>query len=98
MGLVLEPLSDKDRPNYFLTSIERACRIIEELNDKRIGIMWDIYHMQRMQGNIIESIQTHAAAISHYQVADVPGRHEPGTGEISYQNVITSMVKSPLYL
>jgi hydroxypyruvate isomerase len=92
LKLLLEPLNNIDRPDYFLTAMSEAAEIVAELHDKRIGIMCDIYHLQRGHGNLTEQIQTFAPLIGHYQFADVPGRHEPGTGEINYANVVRAIV------
>jgi len=89
--LLLEPLNNIDRPDYFLTAMSEAAQTAAELHDERIGIMCDIYHLQRGHGNVIEQIQTFAPLITHYQFADVPGRHEPGTGEINYINVVKAI-------
>ncbi len=86
--LLLEPLNLIDVPNYFLTRIEDATQIITDLNSQRVKIMCDLYHMQRSQGNLIERISKHYAFIYHYQIADVPGRNDPGTGEINFQNIL----------
>ncbi len=88
ISLLLEPLNNIDIPDYFLTRIEEAVQLIEELDSDQVGIMCDLYHMQRMQGNLIERIKKHHHFIRHYQIADVPGRHDPGTGEVNFPNVL----------
>jgi len=82
--LLIEPINTFDMPGYFLTGSQQAAGIIADCGAENLFLQYDIYHMQRMEGGLAESIRTHFPLISHMQLADVPGRHEPGTGEIDY--------------
>jgi hydroxypyruvate isomerase len=61
--------------------------LIEEVSSRNLFIQYDVFHMQVMEGNITETIRKHLARIGHIQIADNPGRHEPGTGEINFTNL-----------
>jgi len=90
--IVLEPLNTLiDHPGYFLDSVDLGAQLVRETASPRIRLLFDIYHVQVMQGNLIERLREHLDVIGHVHVADVPGRHEPGTGEINYRNVFSSL-------
>jgi hydroxypyruvate isomerase len=82
--LLIEPINDRDMPGYFLTGTKQAVDIIAETGADNVFLQYDIYHMQRMEGDLAHTIRTHLPLIRHIQFADVPGRHEPGTGEINF--------------
>jgi hydroxypyruvate isomerase len=82
--LLIEPINTYDIPGFFLTNTAQALAIMDEVGHPNIYLQYDIYHMQMMEGNLANTISKHLARIAHVQVADVPGRHEPGTGEINY--------------
>lgn len=87
--LMLEPLNTfVDHPGYFLNRSELGAKLVRQVNSPNIRLLFDIYHMQVMEGNLIEGLKKNMDVIGHVHVADVPGRHEPGTGEINYRNVI----------
>ncbi len=92
--LLIEPLNPIDIPNYFLTRIEDAASLLNDLNSERVKILCDIYHMQRSQGNLTERIVKYHPFIYHYHFADVPGRNDPGTGEINYQNIYKTILST----
>ncbi len=86
--LNIEPLNTLvDHKDYFLKYSREGFNLVEEVNSKNIKVLYDIYHLQIMQGNIISDIEKNFDLIGHFHIADVPGRHEPGTGEINYKNV-----------
>ena len=92
LRLALEPLNTLvDHKGYFLQYSEDARRIVERVGSPAVGLLYDVYHMQIMEGNLIETIRRMADVIYHVHVADVPGRHEPGTGEINYANVLQAL-------
>ena len=91
VNLVVEPLNDIDRKNYFLPRSKEVFEILREINSPNIKLLFDIYHEQLMAGNIINSIKENIDLIGHFHVADVPGRHEPGTGELNYPNIIRAI-------
>jgi hydroxypyruvate isomerase len=82
--LVIEPINTFDIPGFFLSRTDQALAIIEEVGSDNLRVQYDIYHAQRMEGELANTIRTHLDAIGHIQLADNPGRNEPGTGEINY--------------
>jgi hydroxypyruvate isomerase len=82
--LLIEPINTFDIPGYFLTGSKQALAIIDEVGADNLLLQYDIYHMQRMEGELAATIRAHLPRIGHFQIADNPGRHEPGTGEINY--------------
>ena len=83
--LLIEPINDKvDIPGFYLTTSSQALDIIREVGSDNLFVQYDIYHMQIMEGDLARTIQTNLGQIAHLQIADNPGRHEPGTGEINY--------------
>ena len=84
IDVLIEPLNDRDVPGYFLTHSSQAAGIIGESGAPNLFLQYDIYHMQRMEGDLAATLRRHLPLIKHIQMADVPGRHEPGTGEINF--------------
>jgi hydroxypyruvate isomerase len=82
--LLIEPVNTRDIPGFFLSRTEQAVQIISDVRSDNLFIQYDIYHMQVMEGDIARTLQRHLARIAHVQLADNPGRNEPGTGEINY--------------
>lgn len=89
--LVLEPLNTFNRPEVFLSCSKEGFDIIREVNNDSVKLLYDIYHQQQMEGNIIRTISENIGLIGHIQIADVPGRHQPGTGEINYKNILKAI-------
>jgi hydroxypyruvate isomerase len=85
--LLIEPLNDRDFPRYYLLHTQDALQLIRQVGHSNLWLQYDIYHMQVMEGNLTKTIQDNLAHIAHIQVADNPGRHEPGTGEINFLNL-----------
>lgn len=89
---VLEPLNILcDHKGYFLSSGYEAFDIIREVDSPKVKLLYDIYHQQITEGNIIPNIRRYIDLIGHFHVADNPGRNEPGTGEINYKNVFAAI-------
>jgi len=89
---VLEPLNILcDHKGYFLSSGYEAFDIIREVGSPRVKLLYDIYHQQITEGNLIPNIRANIDLIGHFHAADNPGRHEPGTGEINYKNVFAAI-------
>ncbi|HEY5596402.1 MAG TPA: TIM barrel protein [Candidatus Bipolaricaulota bacterium] len=86
--LCLEPLNLQDHPGYFLHRSEQAFELIKEVDSPHLKVLYDIYHMQRQEGHILETIERHIQSIGYFHVADVPGRFEPGSGELNYPNIL----------
>jgi len=91
LQLLVEPLNNQDIPGFHLVGTRDALRLLEAVGHPNIRIQYDIYHMQKMEGNLITTIETHLAQIGHMQLADNPGRHEPGTGEINFPNLFRAI-------
>jgi hydroxypyruvate isomerase len=92
--MVLEPLNVLvDHPGYFLDNSKAGFDILKKVNSSNIKLLYDIYHMQIMEGNIINTIEKNIDLIGHIHIADVPGRMEPGTGEINYSNIYSKLVE-----
>ncbi len=85
--LLIESLNTRDMPGFYLTSTRDALSLIREVNHPNLFYQYDVYHMQVMEGNLAETIKNHLDRIAHIQIADNPGRHEPGTGEINFHNL-----------
>jgi hydroxypyruvate isomerase len=86
--MVLEPLNTlRNHPGMFLTSSPQAYLVCKAVNSPSCKILFDIYHQQITEGNLIPNIDTAWDEIAYIQVGDNPGRNEPGTGEINYRNV-----------
>lgn len=82
--LLIEPINTRDIPGFFLTGTRQALNIIERVGSDNLYLQYDIYHMQVMEGDLARTMEANLARIAHIQLADNPGRHEPGTGEINY--------------
>lgn len=82
--LLIEPVNTRDIPGFYLNRSRQALEIIAEVGPDRLGLQYDIYHMQVMEGDLAPTIERNLRHIHHIQIADNPGRHEPGTGEINY--------------
>ena len=83
--LLIEPINTRDIPGFYLRTTQQAVDIIMDVCSDNLYLQYDVYHMQIMEGDIANSIERNLRHIAHVQVADTPGRHEPGTGEINYQ-------------
>ncbi|MGB2815400.1 MAG: hydroxypyruvate isomerase [Dehalococcoidales bacterium] len=88
---VVEALNDKDVPGFYLARTQDVLKLFEEVGHPNLYLQYDIYHMQIMEGNLAKTIQENISRIGHIQLADVPGRHEPGTGEIDFPNLFKSI-------
>jgi hydroxypyruvate isomerase len=82
--LLIEPINDRDMPGFYLNRTDEALALIDLVTSNNLYLQADIYHMQIMEGDLARRLQAAAARIAHIQIADNPGRHEPGTGEINY--------------
>ena len=85
--LLVEALNSRDAPGFYLVRTQDVLQLIQEVNHPNIYIQYDVYHMQVMEGNLTKTMQENLARIAHIQVADLPGRNEPGTGEINFTNL-----------
>lgn len=92
----VEPLNPNgdNHADYFLDTTQEAVEIIRKVESPFVKILYDLYHAQIMEGNLIETIREHIAHFAHIHIADVPGRHEPGTGEIHFGNVFRAIAET----
>jgi hydroxypyruvate isomerase len=88
LRLVIEAINTRDIPGFFLNTTEQAKAVIKEVGSDNLFIQYDIYHMQIMEGDLAPTMSANISQIAHVQLADNPGRHEPGTGEINYPFVL----------
>jgi len=89
--LLIEMLNHNAVPGFYLVRTQEALRLLEEVNHPNLMLQYDVYHMQIMEGNLIDTMSTHLSRIGHIQIADNPGRHEPGTGEINFPNLFDAI-------
>ena len=89
--LLIEPINTFDIPGFYLNRTAQALAIIDEAGSDNLYVQYDIYHAQRMEGELIATMQKQLARIGHIQLADNPGRNEPGTGEIAYDRVFAAL-------
>lgn len=90
--LLLEPLNGRvDHPGIFLQSSAMAFTLVEQVGSPHLRVLFDCYHMQVMEGNLIATIRRHHDLIGHYHIADPPGRMEPGTGELHIPNLLKAI-------
>lgn len=87
MRLLIEPINTFDMPGYFLSGSAQAASVIAQCGADNVFMQYDLYHMQRMEGGLAATIRARLPLIKHVQLADVPGRHEPGTGEIDFRQL-----------
>jgi hydroxypyruvate isomerase len=85
--LMIEPINHRDMPGYLLNTTEQAAAIVEALGPERVGLQFDIYHCQITEGDLTRKLEALMPLIGHIQIADVPDRHEPGTGEIGWDHI-----------
>ena len=91
LRLLIEPINTFDIPDFYLSRTVQAIEILDEVGADNAFVQYDIYHAQRMEGELANTAQKHLARIGHVQLADNPGRNEPGTGEINYAFLFTHL-------
>jgi hydroxypyruvate isomerase len=91
--LLLECIHPEENPKYFLTSAAEAIEVVRAVNHPQVQFLYDIFHEQMSYGNLIEKLDKHIDVIGLIHVADVPGRHQPGTGEINYANIYRKLAQ-----
>jgi hydroxypyruvate isomerase len=82
--LVIEPINHRDMPGYFLNTQAQGAAVVEAIGRDRLGLQFDVYHVQVTEGDITKRMEQFMPVIAHMQIADVPARNEPGTGEIGW--------------
>ncbi|MNR19837.1 Hydroxypyruvate isomerase [compost metagenome] len=81
----MEMINTRDIPGFYLNNTQQALAIRDKVGSSNLYLQYDIYHMQIMEGDLARTVESNLAVINHVQLADNPGRHEPGTGEINYR-------------
>lgn len=89
--VLLECIDPEENPNYFLPSAAEALAIVMEVGHPQVQFLYDIYHEQIAEGNLLKKLENNIDRIGLIHVADVPGRHQPGTGEINYRNIFRKL-------
>ena len=93
INIVIEPIDLIEDPTIFLTSVKDGFEIVRAVNRPNVKVLYDFYHEQRGGGNLIEKLEKNIEWVGLVHIADVPGRHEPGTGEIDYTNIYRCLGK-----
>lgn len=93
MRLLLENIDPEENPKYFLTSVAEGFEIVKTVNHSQVQFLYDFFHEQISEGNLIEKLEKNIEHVGLVHVADVPGRHAPGTGEINYQNIFCKLAE-----
>lgn len=89
--LLLETIDPEENPQYFLTQLNEALQVVEEVAHPQVCLLYDFYHEQISAGNLMEKLPKCIRKLGLVHIADVPGRHEPGTGEINYENIFRKL-------
>jgi hydroxypyruvate isomerase len=91
--IVIEPVDSLENPTIYLSTVTAGFEIVREIGSQSVKVLYDFYHEQRGFGNLIEKLEKNIDWIGLVHVADVPGRHEPGTGEIDYGNIFRKLAE-----
>ena len=89
--LLLENIDPEENPKYYLTSVAEGFEIVRKVNHPQVRFLYDFFHEQIAEGNLIEKLEKNIDYVGLVHIADVPGRHEPGTGEINYENIFKKL-------
>ena len=91
MTLVIEPINARDRPNWFLRSTGQALDILREVGAPNVKLLFDIYHVQILEGDLTRRLEACIDTVGHVQIAGVPDRHEPDEGEVAIHAVLATL-------
>jgi hydroxypyruvate isomerase len=91
--LLLENIDPEENPKYYLTSVAEGFEIIRAVDHPQVKFLYDFYHEQIAEGNLIEKLEKNVRQVGLVHIADVPGRHEPGSGEINYVNIFRKLAE-----
>jgi len=92
-ALLLENIDQEENPKYYLTSVAEGFEIVRKVDNPNVKFLYDFYHEQIAEGNLIEKLEKNIDLVGLVHIADVPGRHEPGTGEINYANIFRKLAE-----
>ena len=100
ISLLLENIDPEENPKYYLSTVAEGFQVIREVDNPHVKFLYDFYHEQIAAGNLIEKLEKNIDLVGLVHIADVPGRHEPGTGEINYHNIFRKLaeLKYPGYV
>jgi hydroxypyruvate isomerase len=93
IDIVIEPIDPLENPTIFLQTVSDGFEIVREVGSPHVKVLYDFYHEQRAFGNLIEKLKNNIDLVGLVHIADVPGRHEPGTGEIDYGNIYRTLAE-----
>ncbi len=88
---LVEPINTFDMPGFTIPNTRTGLKLMEKVGHSNLKLQYDVYHMQRMEGELVNTIRNNLDQIAHVQIADNPGRHQPGTGEINYPFVLNQL-------
>lgn len=88
---LIEPLNTIDSPGFMLSTTQQGLELLERVGHPNLKLQYDVYHAQRMEGNITATLRAHLADIGHIQIADSPARNQPGTGELNYPFIFDTL-------
>jgi hydroxypyruvate isomerase len=91
--LLLENIDPEENPKYYLQSVAEGFEVVRAVNHPQVQFLYDFFHEQIAEGNLIEKLEKNIAHVGLVHIADVPGRHQPGTGEINYNNIYRKLIK-----
>ena len=91
--VLLENIDPEENPKYFLTSVAMGFEIVEAVDHPQVQFLYDFFHEQIAEGNLIEKLEKNIQHVGLVHIADVPGRHRPGTGEINYKNIFRKLAE-----
>ena len=91
--LLLENIDQEENPKYFLTSVAEGFEITRKADNPHVKFLYDFYHEQISEGNLIAKLEKNIDQVGLVHIADVPGRHQPGTGEINYANIFRKLAE-----
>ena len=91
--VLLENIDPEENPKYFLTSVAMGFEIVRTVNHPQVQFLYDFFHEQIAEGNLIEKLEKNIQHVGLVHIADVPGRHQPGTGEINYKNIFRKLAE-----
>jgi hydroxypyruvate isomerase len=91
MFALVEPFNRVNHLNHLLNGSQPALPMVRSVNSPRVKLLWDFYHMQLEDGDLIEKFTTGVDQVAHVQIGDVPGRHQPGTGEVNHANLLRAV-------
>jgi 2-dehydrotetronate isomerase len=89
--IITEPLNTRDKPGYFISRSDDVIALIREVGHPNLKLMFDVYHVQVMEGDVSKRLEAHLPFIGHVQIAAVPSRHEPDEGELDYRHIFATL-------